>query len=195
MRLRIAALATFVLVAHCGVGKAGTIQDFIIVSAANPQVQHGTFDNGDLYLGNFSFDTSLVPATGPFSIPIASFDFVTLVPGGSNEASPAFGDFAVLTGTPVTIGGHTFSYDVLTVDSFFQEFDFVEPLGVFHGGAILYAFEADAGNGFADTKGTALAVDPEILVTPEPGAAFGTLGGLVLLGVIGGLGWARRISG
>src|SRR5579871_572353 len=169
MRLRIAALATFVLVALCGVGKASTIQNFIIVSAAKPQIQQGTFDNGDLYLGNFSFDTSLIPATGPFSIPIPSFDFVTLVPGGTNEAAPAFGDFAVLTGTPVTIGGHNLSYDVLTVDSFFQEFDFVEPLGVFHGGAILYAFEADGGNGFADTKGTALAVDPQILVAPEPG--------------------------
>ncbi len=181
MRLGITPLVTFLLVAFCVSGQASNLRNFIIVSSANPQFTQGSFDNGDAYFGNFVFDTSLIPATGPFSIPSAEFDFVTLVPGGFNEAASAIGDYAFLTGTPVQIGGRTFSYDVLTVDSSFSEFDFVEPLGVFNGGAILYAFEADATVGFADTQGTALLVDPQILVSPEPGTQLPILAALVLL--------------
>jgi hypothetical protein len=182
MRLGIAPLVTLLLVTLSASGRASTIESFIIVSAVNPQVQHGTYDSGETYTGTLTLDTSLIPATGAFSIGIPTFDYITHVSNGFTESAPAFGDFATLSGTPVQIGGHTFSYDILSIDSGFVELDFLEPLGVFHGGAILYAFEANAGSGYVDTHGTALLVDPLIDATPEPATILPMLGGLVLFG-------------
>jgi hypothetical protein len=190
MRLYVTLLATFLFVTLSQSSRAATLKTFVIVSSADPQVPHGTLDNGDAYSGTFTFDTSLIPTTGSFSISIPTFDFITYIPGGSIEAAPAFTDFATLSGTPMLIGGHALSYDVLSIDYGFIELDLVEPLGAFPGGDILYAYQADAGSGSTDTKGTALLVDPAILA-PEPGTILPMAAGLL---AFCGIGIGRRVS-
>ena len=90
MRLRIQTLLVFLVAAFSRAGQASTLSTFIIVSSTNPQVQHGTFDSGFTYTGSLTFDTSLIPAAGPFSIPIPTFDFITYDPGGFTESAPAY---------------------------------------------------------------------------------------------------------
>jgi hypothetical protein len=188
MRLKIALLAAFLLVALSASGRASILSTFIIVSAADPQVQHGTFDDGDTYSGFFTFDTSQIPETGSFSISIPSFLFITYLSNGYVASAPVYADYATLSGTPVEIGGRTYSYDVLLIDSGFNELDLLEPLGEFPGGDILYAFQSGFPVGYADTHGTALLVDPAI-DAPELGTLLPLLGGLVL---IGGMSRRRR---
>ena len=180
-------LRTAVFAAFCTACGATSLSKFIIVSSANPQIPGGTFDNGATYRGTFTFDTSLIPATGPFSMSIPQFDMIYNFPGGSVETAPWYFDTATLSGTPVTIGGHLLSYDVIKIDGGIMELDLVTPLGVFPGGAIQYAFAASFSTSVTDgvdTRGTALLVDPQILDTPEPATVVATAAGLLVFGLI-----------
>jgi hypothetical protein len=71
------------------------------------------------------------------------------------------------------------------VDGGLLEFDFIEPMGTFHGGLIVAGF--DRINNLQDTHGTALAIYP--LVVPEPGGV-----GLFGLAVLSSLVFRMRFE-
>jgi hypothetical protein len=163
--------------------RASTIGNFVVVNSGDPSELGGVFNvpvaDAGTYYGSFSIDTSQIPTVENTSVNLTSFDMfltgeidselnssspgiVGLIAAGETIANPD-GSVSTLQFYDVAFssaanGGRYVSLDL----------EFVEPAGTFNGGLVVLA-QAFVHNGadVLDTSGSALAVDPAVLM-PEP---------------------------
>jgi hypothetical protein len=165
VNLRAALLLALVLAASA-TAIADTITNFTIVSSVNQQLKSAPTPM-EPPIGNLCRRYHPDPIRSAFNIPI---DLFVTYGAGFTEASPVLGATASLTGTPETMNGHSHTYEVLSVENGFLEFDFLEPMGHFAGGLVQYSLaDIEGYSGFVDTSATALAMDPPTAPDPRPG--------------------------
>ncbi len=172
---------------------AGTVQNFVIVSASNLSPTGGVFDapDGGRYLGSFAVDQATLPTQTGINVPLVAFDVTVTASAANPSAFPGAQyrpDLGSL-GWIALAGTFTDPFSDQALASWGVEFwssgdiflmEFVNVESTFTGGQVIFAYERRGSPFRTDTHGSALALDP-LFLAPEPGTLVTMLGGAALL--------------